>query len=92
MFCQVLAKEEPSIVALAVKPGVVDTEMQTVLRAQGQHAMLPEDFAKFQSMHQQRGLLSPQQPAQAIARLALEPATLSKYSTGSCIAWNDVQE
>ena len=39
---QVIAAEEPEITSLAVRPGVVDTAMQTVLRSEGPGAMPPE--------------------------------------------------
>lgn len=34
-FTQTLALEEPSITAIAVRPGVVDTSMQDLIRSQG---------------------------------------------------------
>ena len=41
-FTAVLAAEEPFITALAVRPGVVDTGMQTFIRNEGPKAMPPD--------------------------------------------------
>jgi len=35
MLIRCLALEEPGIVAVAIRPGVVDTAMQTVVRTKG---------------------------------------------------------
>ena len=34
-FASTLAVEEPEITSIAIRPGVVDTDMQGVLRAEG---------------------------------------------------------
>ncbi len=86
MFTNVLAQEEQRIVALAVRPGVVDTPMQSTLRQLGQDAMEPKAYQRFIAYYQQGQLLPPELPGRAIAAMALK-APLSW--SGRFIAWND---
>lgn len=70
-FTSVLAAEEPEITAVAVRPGVVDTAMQEVLREQGSQVM-PADQADFYiDLKTHRHLEPPQVPGRALAWLAL---------------------
>lgn len=70
-FTRVLAAEEPSVTAVSMRPGVVDTAMQAVLRKEGPTA-LPADQAAFYHRLKADGLLEkPSVPARAIAWLAL---------------------
>ncbi len=86
MFTSVLAEEEPHIVAIAVRPGVVDTPMQATLRQLGQQAMEPEAYQRFIAYYQQGQLLPPELPGRAVAAMALKaPLAWS----GRFIAWND---
>jgi len=56
---------------LAVRPGVVDTDMQTFLREEGSRAM-PSDQADYYQQLKKRGELEPAElPARSIAWLAL---------------------
>ncbi|KAJ2835578.1 hypothetical protein FBU31_001592 [Coemansia sp. 'formosensis'] len=85
MVTQSLAMEEPEVVAIAVRPGVVDTDMQTAVRSAGEGAMREDQFAKFQSLYKSGALLRPEVPARAIVRLALEaPQSMS----GMFLNWN----
>jgi NAD(P)-dependent dehydrogenase (short-subunit alcohol dehydrogenase family) len=38
MFGESLAKEEPEVTAVSIRPGVVDTEMQAVIRREGKES------------------------------------------------------
>jgi len=70
-FTRILAVEEPELTALAVRPGVVDTDMQTFLREEGSRAM-PSDQADYYRLIKDRGELEPAEiPARSIAWLAL---------------------
>ncbi len=88
MFTAVLAKEEPEVVALAVRPGVVDTAMQAELRTRGERAMKPEVYRRFIDYHRRGELLPPELPGRALAALALK-APLSW--SGRFISWNDLE-
>jgi NAD(P)-dependent dehydrogenase (short-subunit alcohol dehydrogenase family) len=70
-FTRILAAEEPGLTALAVRPGVVDTDMQTFIRQEGPRAM-PSDQADYYRQLKDRGELEPAKiPARSIAWLAL---------------------
>lgn len=49
MFVSCLSKEEPSVVCLAVRPGIIDTDMQKQAREEGK-SLLGCDFEKFQGL------------------------------------------
>lgn len=66
-----LAAEEPNLTCLSIRPGVVDTQMQSDIRNVHSSLMDEKDVAKFQTLHQQGQLLKPEQPGYVIARLAL---------------------
>jgi NAD(P)-dependent dehydrogenase (short-subunit alcohol dehydrogenase family) len=70
-FTRVLAAEEPSLTAIAVRPGVVDTEMQALIRREGAKAMSPEQMAYYQSLKIEGELEPPAVPARSIAWLSL---------------------
>ena len=70
-FTRVLAAEEPSLTVLSVRPGVVDTEMQALIRREGAKAMAPEQVAYYRSLKTEGELEPPAVPARAIAWLSL---------------------
>ena len=69
---RLLAAEEPAIVSVALRPGVVDTGMQAQIRAEGATAMTPEKAEYFKRLKADGELLAPEVPARKIAWLALE--------------------
>lgn len=81
-----LAREEPEITALAVDPGVMDTEMQAVIRAQGQGKMIDAEYRRFASLFERSELGSPEQPARSVAVLALHAP---REWTGEFVTWNE---
>jgi NAD(P)-dependent dehydrogenase (short-subunit alcohol dehydrogenase family) len=70
-FTRVLATEEPSLTVLAVRPGVVDTEMQAFIRREGARIMSPEQVAYYKSLKTEGKLEPPAVPARSIAWLSL---------------------
>lgn len=68
---RVLAEEEPLITAVSVRPGVVDTGMQALIREKGPLAMPPDLAGYFINLKQQGKLEPPWVPARAVAWLAL---------------------
>lgn len=70
-FTRVLAAEEPALTALTVRPGVVDTDMQTYIRQEGPGAMPAEQSAYYQQLKDHGQLEPPEIPARSIAWLAL---------------------
>lgn len=85
MLTAVLAVEEPEITALAIRPGVVDTGMQGVIRETGDQGMDPEEHRRFLEFHSTGELLRPSDPGRVLAALALEapPAW-----TGRFLSWD----
>jgi NAD(P)-dependent dehydrogenase (short-subunit alcohol dehydrogenase family) len=70
-FTRVLSAEEPEIVAIAIRPGVVDTRMQKVLREEGPGTM-PAKWAEYYQDLKAGGKLEPPEvPGRVIAWLAL---------------------
>lgn len=80
-----LANEEPDITAIAVRPGVVDTEMQVDIREKHNTVMDGIDASKFAELKRTGGLLKPEQPGHVMAKLVLgAPKDLS----GKFLNWN----
>ncbi|UCD77475.1 MAG: SDR family NAD(P)-dependent oxidoreductase [Desulfobacterales bacterium] len=70
-FSRVMAAEEAALTVLAVRPGVVDTDMQAYIREEGPKS-LPADQAAYYQQLKDRGELEPPEiPARSIAWLAL---------------------
>lgn len=70
-FTRVLAAEEPSVTALTVRPGVVDTDMQAVLRSEADNSIPAEQMDYYRQLKERGELEPPEIPARAIAWLAL---------------------
>jgi len=66
-----LAREEPNIVTVAVRPGVVDTQMQSTMAEQHHAKMDEEDAQRFKEMKAQGKMLRPEQPGNVMAELAV---------------------
>jgi len=65
-----LANEEPALTAVAVRPGVIDTEMQREIRELHLDAM-GSSGEKFVNAHKDGKLLAPEVSAAVVARMAL---------------------
>jgi NAD(P)-dependent dehydrogenase (short-subunit alcohol dehydrogenase family) len=87
-FSRVLAAEEPDLTVIAVRPGVVDTRMQKLLRSEGPVKMPPEQAAFYRNLKTAGRLEPPQVPARAIAWLALH--TPHEWS-GKFMSYDDHQ-
>lgn len=70
-FTRVLAAEEPSITAIAVRPGVVGTDMQNQLRRQAPLTMPPSQADYYERLKVEGELEPPHVPARSIAWLSL---------------------
>lgn len=85
-LCRTLSEEESKVTSVALRPGVVDTDMQAMLRTTGGESMSAKDYQKFLNYHTSGELLSPDLPGRVIAALSLQaPASLS----GRFVSWND---
>ena len=70
-FTRVLAAEEPAVTVVAVRPGVVDTQMQAVIRQEGPGMMTDAKVAYFQGLQTDGKLQPAHVPARSLAWLAL---------------------
>lgn len=70
-FSRVIAAEESVLTVLTVRPGVVDTDMQAYIRAEGSKGMPADQAAYYQQLKDHGELEPPQIPARSIAWLAL---------------------
>jgi NAD(P)-dependent dehydrogenase (short-subunit alcohol dehydrogenase family) len=70
-FTRILAAEEPEIVAVSLRPGVVDTAMQEAIREKGAAGMDADKLAYFRELKAGGKLEPPDVPGRAMAWLAL---------------------
>ena len=70
-ICRTLANEEPDITSIAVRPGVVDTDMQGQIRLLGDAHMLPNDYKKFYDLFTNNKLVKADEPAKVLAELVV---------------------
>lgn len=85
-FNRVLASEETEITAITFRPGVMDTEMQSTIRSEGETGMPQDAYSRYVRLHQEGALLAPELPGHALAVLALHAP--HKWS-GEFIAWDE---
>lgn len=81
-----LAVEEPDIAFFSLRPGVIDTDMQAIIRRDGPGLMPAEMSTYFQSLKDQNRLEPPEVPGRALAWLALSGP---KEWTGEFIEYGD---
>lgn len=96
-IARTLANEEEGLAVFAVRPGVVDTDMQTLLRDSGKEAMKEAEMERFLALHREGKLLRPEQPAFTIAALAAKASRVEPKGEGgkglgeqgAFVTWND---
>jgi NAD(P)-dependent dehydrogenase (short-subunit alcohol dehydrogenase family) len=71
-FTLSLAKEEPDVTAIAVLPGMVDTDMQREIRQDHVDNMPYEAVSMFIETHRDGKLRKPEQPGHVMAKLVLD--------------------
>ncbi|GAA5954903.1 hypothetical protein JCM3765_007806 [Sporobolomyces pararoseus] len=81
-----LANEEEEIVSVALRPGVVDSEMQEIIREKGMEHMKQSEHDRFTGLHSRGELLPPSKPGLALASLAIKAP---KELSGEFINWDD---
>ncbi|KAL8705880.1 MAG: hypothetical protein Q9201_001028 [Fulgogasparrea decipioides] len=81
-----LSVEEPDVISVSVKPGVVDTEMQRQVRTEHAATQDAKDVELFNTLYNKGALLQPHQPGNVLARLVMVcPQELS----GKNLTWDD---
>jgi len=83
---RVLAAEEPSVTTLALLPGIMDTEMQSHIRATAKGRMAEKSYNWLVNLHEKGQLIPPEAPGMAIACLVLYAP---KGWNGEILEWND---
>lgn len=68
---KILAAEEPTVTVLALRPGVLDTAMQAVIREKGKSRMAEHNYNWLLRLYEEGRLIPPELPARAVACLAL---------------------
>jgi NAD(P)-dependent dehydrogenase (short-subunit alcohol dehydrogenase family) len=88
---KILAFEEPTITALSLRPGIVDTTMQSTIREKGKDRMAQKNYDWLKGQYEQGRLLPPEEPGKAIACLSLYAP--HEWS-GEILSWDEprVQE
>ncbi|KAF9580482.1 hypothetical protein BGW38_002862 [Lunasporangiospora selenospora] len=88
MFGECLAVEEPDVITVSIRPGVVDTDMQVFIRENGNlgaSGMLPNQHAEFRNLKESQKLLHPDEPGHVIASLSVDA---TKGQSGNFYSWN----
>ncbi|KAI0796704.1 short-chain dehydrogenase [Abortiporus biennis] len=84
-LCRTLAQEEPDVVSVALRPGMVDTDMQVQIRETGSAYLADKDYSKFVSAHSEGRLVKPEDSGHVIAALAVRA---SKSLSGQFVSWD----
>lgn len=71
-FVQSVVAEDSQINAISIAPGVVDTSMQEDIRNKFGQNMTPESLQRFKDLHENKGLLAAEVPANLLVNLALK--------------------
>ncbi|AET40375.1 SDR family oxidoreductase Ecym_5639 [Eremothecium cymbalariae DBVPG len=71
-FAATIAADEPSVRAISVAPGVVDTQMQHDIRNKFSSSMVPSTLERFVNLDKNDQLLAPEVPATVYVNLALK--------------------
>jgi NAD(P)-dependent dehydrogenase (short-subunit alcohol dehydrogenase family) len=83
---RILASEEPAITAIALRPGIVDTEMQATIREKGRDRMAERNYNLLHGLYEQGRLLPPEAPGRALACLSLHAP---REWSGDTIQWDE---
>ncbi|ETN46774.1 uncharacterized protein HMPREF1541_00963 [Cyphellophora europaea CBS 101466] len=87
-LARTLAKEEPVITTVSIRPGMVETGMQTLIRGDASKHMDTTDRQRFVGAYEQGKLLPADKPGHVTARLATEA---KKELSGLFLTWNDTK-
>ena len=85
-FNRSLAVEEPDITAIALRPGIIDTDMQAQIRRDGATGMPNQAHQRFVGFHTAGKLQPPEVPGRALVALALHAP--HEWS-GEFISWDE---
>jgi len=89
MLAKVLSMEEPDISTIALRPGVVNTGMQEIIRNQCSNGFTKEDVEKFNNYFKNNELKDPKEPASVIFNLSLPENEFPKDCNGEFVSIDD---
>ncbi|EPY50090.1 hypothetical protein SPOG_03559 [Schizosaccharomyces cryophilus OY26] len=89
MLVTSLGSEEPDIMSVAVRPGVVDTPMQEIIRDEQNKSAMGDMHDYFKELKSSGKLVSPHDVAKALTYLAMNP---SDKITGQFVEWKSFVE
>lgn len=89
MFAKVLSMEETDIQTIALRPGVVDTDMQEIIRKQMKNGFTKEDCEKFNNYEKNKELKDPKEPASVIFNLSIPENEFPKELNGEFVSIDD---
>jgi len=84
-LCRTLAQEEPEVTSIALRPGVVDTSMQELLRSAGAAHMTEKDHKRFTTLAAEGKLAKPEESGYVAASLSLKAP---KSMSGQFLSWD----
>ncbi|KAH9819624.1 short-chain dehydrogenase [Melampsora americana] len=87
-LARTLANEEPELTSIAIRPGVVDTDMQVNLRQHGSKDMKAEELDRHLKLHANKELLPPSKPGYVIAALSIK---IPNHLNGEFVSWDSAE-
>ncbi|CAI2193639.1 4132_t:CDS:2, partial [Funneliformis geosporum] len=95
LLTSTVAVEEPEIAAIALRPGIVDTDMQKVVREKGlEMGMSKSEYDYFVNLYESNNLVPVERPAYVFASLvscAGERFDTIKHLSGRYLSWDDLE-
>ncbi len=88
MLAKGLAAEEETIVSLSIRPGVVDTPMQTLIRQDRHREQMGDAQLKFIDLKAKGKLVKPEDVSKVLGRILLLPEKARPLS-GQFLSWDD---
>ncbi|KAI7886207.1 NAD(P)-binding protein [Lichtheimia hyalospora FSU 10163] len=80
-----LGNEEPDVTTIAIRPGVVDTGMQELIRQEGKESM-QDEHQKFVDLYESGNLIKPEDTGRVFVNVAINPP---RNLSGAYHSWDD---
>jgi len=84
-ICRTYGAEEPDITSIALRPGVVETDMQSASRAKKMATLSPEDLVDYKANLAANPLLQPEVPGKIMVSLI---TSMDKKLSGGYYSWD----
>ena len=80
-----LGNEEQDVTTIAIRPGVVDTGMQELIRQEGKESM-QDEHQKFVDLYESGNLIKPEDTGRVFVNVAINPP---RNLSGTYHSWDD---